>query len=124
MRRVAIDVATGTGTTGTVNASSDTVPGHNGKLYALYLDYGSTVTSITNVTLALTTPVLTLFTVSDNSSDGWYWPRETAVTQSGTAYGSTAGVLPFPIVGDLRLSVSSSTPSVTAVTGYVFIEEQ
>lgn len=124
MRRIVMDVATGTGTTGTVNASSSQVAGQNGKLYALYLDYGS-VTSITNVTLALTTPLLTLVTISDNATDGWYFPRELPVNESAAGYTSGHAVAQaFPIVGDLRLSVSSSTPSVTAVTAYVFIEEQ
>jgi hypothetical protein len=123
MNRVVISVTTGTGTTGTVDASATLSPPYNGKLHAVYLDYGS-VTSVTNVTLALTAPVVTLFTVSDNNSDGWYWPRETAVTMNGTAYASTAGLVSLPVMGPLRLSVSSSTPSVTAVTGYVFIEEQ
>jgi hypothetical protein len=123
MQRVSVAIATGTGTTGTVNASATLTPTYNGKLHSVYLDYGS-VTSITNVTLALTAPVVTIFTVSDNNSDGWYWPRETAVTMNGTAYNSTAGLFSLPVMNPLRLSVSSSTPSVTAVTGYVFIEEQ
>jgi len=115
---------TPTGTAGASEGNATLTPGYNGKLYAVYLDYAANVTSVTNVTLALTSPVLTVFTVSDNATDGWFWPRETAVTQSNTAYASTAGLMAFPVVGHLRLSTSSSSPRTNAVTAYVYIEEQ
>ena len=114
---------TPTGTTGATNNTTVMSPVYNGTLYAVYLDYASSVTSVTNVEIRLNDPAIAIFTKNDNATDGWYWPRETAVTQSGTAYASTAGVFSFPVVGDLRLSVSSGTPSTDAVTAYVYVEE-
>jgi hypothetical protein len=123
MQRVSVAVATGTGTTGTVNASATITPTYSGKLHGMYLDYGS-VTSVTNVTLTLTTPLVTLLAVPDNATDRWIFPRRLGATQGGTAFTSTAGLVCYPITDQMRLSVSSSTPSVTAVTAHLYIEEQ
>ena len=112
-------VVTGAGTTATVNASSTNSPLVTGKLHSVYLDYGS-VTSTTNVTIS--TDVGTIFTLNDNATDGWYYPRAYLHTQSGSAHVGTAGVAMFPVTSWLRVSVSSSSPSVTALTAHLFIE--
>lgn len=114
-------VTTGAGTTGAVNKSATAAPwAHKGLIHSVYLDYGS-VTSITNVTI--TNGQVTILSIADNATDGMYYPRALAQTNGGTALvGGSAAALMFPVThGQLRVSVSSSTPSVTALTAHFHI---
>ncbi len=115
---------TTTGTTGAAAGAGTFGPFYAGELHAVYLDYAA-VTSVTNVILTQSeNPQQALLTVSDNATDGWYFPRNTAVDSAGAAVISTAGVFSFPVVSLLELEVSSSTPTASAVTAYVYIKEQ
>ncbi len=115
---------TTTGTTGAAAATGTFAPFYAGELHSVYLDYAS-VTSVTNVILAQSeNPQQPLLTVNDNATDGWYFPRNVATNTGGTARISTAGVFAFPVVSLLTLEVSSSTPTASAVTAYVYIKEQ
>jgi hypothetical protein len=122
MYKVVSVVTTGAGTTGAVDASASASRGMilRGTLHSVVLDYGS-VTSITNVTIATEAGVI--FTLPDNATDGTYYPRAYVHTIGGTAHAGTSGLAKIPIYSYLRLSVSSSTPSTTALTAQIFIDE-
>ena len=122
MYKTVVEVRTGAGTTGAVNASSTAAGGLNlkGKLHSVYFDYGS-VTSVTNVTLA--TDLGTIFTVSNNASDGRWWPRAVLATSGGTDMSTASLRGKWAIESWMRVSVSSSTPSTLALTAHLFIEE-
>jgi hypothetical protein len=98
---------------------------HDGKLYALYLDYATGLASTTDVSLKLYDPTVAVFTRSNSIVDGWFFPR---IKPSG----STSGVMTettdpnaamLPLVDPPYLVVSQSTQVDDAVTCYLFIEE-
>lgn len=124
MIKMTATVATGLGTTGTVDASVTAAPwGVKGELHSAYFNFDSSVTSVTNVTIATDAGVL--FTLSNSNSDSWYYPRDNPHNASGVAYATGSPLVMFPITeGTMRVSVSSSTPSVDALTAYLYIKEQ
>lgn len=116
---------TPTGTTGATNNTTVMSPTYNGTLYAVYLDYASSVTSVTNVEIRLNDPAVSVFTKEDNATDGWYFPRWKPRSNTGarwTAEATSDGQQP-PVFGQLTLAVTSSTPATDAVTAYAFIQD-
>jgi len=112
------------GTTGAADGTAVMTPAHNGKLYAVYLDYAS-VTSVTNVEIRLGTPAVSIFTKNDNATDGWWFPRfkpRSNTCAPWTSEVAADGQMP-PVFGQLTLAVTSSTPATNAVTAYAFIAE-
>lgn len=91
----------------------------DGKLYAVYLDYGSVATT-TDVDIKLSDPAVSVLTVTNNATDGWFFPRSGAV--SYTVAGAKDGES-LPVVGPLNLVVAQSTQVANGVTAYAYVEE-
>lgn len=90
IRRETITVSGSTGGAGasTANTTSDNVI--NGTIRAIYLAYtGSPPAATTDVTIAgaglASSPTVTILTVSNAATDGWFYPMAQAVNQANTA---------------------------------------
>jgi len=96
----------------------------DGKLYAVYLDYGSVATT-TDVDIKLADPAVSLLTVSNNATDGWYFPRHRPVSNTAAGFGAAVDDASqmLPVVGALNLVVAQSTPVTDGVVAYAFVEE-
>lgn len=122
---VKVAVAT-TGSAGSATGSSDSIP-VNGKLHAVYLDYhASAPGGTTDVTISLKSdPGATLLTVTDNATDGWYFPRQQVCDESGTGltYDGTRKVSePYPVADALTVAVAQSDALTDCVVAYLWIE--
>jgi hypothetical protein len=98
----------------------------DGKLYAIYLDYAGSAPATTDVTIKLADPAVSLLTVSNNSTDGWYFPRQRRVSNTAARYTvavDDAGES-LPVVGSLNLVVAGCNAIADAVTAYVYVEEE
>jgi hypothetical protein len=121
--RVAV---TTTGSAGSATGNEDTEYAVNGKLYAVYLDYhASAPGATTDVTITQTeAPSQTLLTVTDNATDGWYFPREAVCGNTGTGltYDGTRTVNEAPpVVGYLTVAVAQSNALTNCVVAYLYI---
>lgn len=116
---------TGNPGSATGNSESDSV---NGTLYAVYLDYhASAPGATTDVTVTMTEdPGVTLLTVTDNATDGWYFPREAVCSNAaaGLTYDGTRTVNEAPpVAGHLTIAVAGCNALTGAVTAYIYIEQ-
>lgn len=77
---------TGTGTEGAVSASDTTDGPIRGHVYALHVDYSSSITTTTDLTVTLSSPSLTVLQLTNNYTDTWYYPvvQQTDSAGSGT----------------------------------------
>jgi hypothetical protein len=98
---------------------------HGGRLYAVYLDYAAGVTSTTDVNIKMFDPPVSIFTSTNNATDGWFFPRYRPRSMTGMAFTIEAdsGASQLPVVGPPYLVVAQSSPTANAVTAYLFIEE-
>lgn len=99
-------------------ASDTTVSGIVvGQIVDVYIDYGSTMSSTTDITLTYSSPFAMgqILEVLNNVADGVYMPRATAVSSANVAL---ASYWPFYANGSLLLSVGG-TLSGTSATAYV-----
>jgi len=96
----------------------------DGKLHAVYLDYGS-VAATTDVTIKLEDPAVAILTVSNNATDGWYFPRYRITSNTAARYAVEADDAgqALPVVGQLNLVVAQSTQVTNGVTAYVYVED-
>jgi hypothetical protein len=124
MKRVSQSI-TLTGTAGSASGTAAFDSWHDGKLYAVYLDYGSTVAATTDVSIKAGTPAVTMFERLNSATDGWFFPRYRPVTNTAAQFAQEAddAAQMLPIVGAPQLVVAQSTPVANAVTAYLFIEE-
>jgi len=98
---------------------------HDGKLYAIYLDYASGVTSTTDVDLKLYDPAVSVFDRDNSATDGWFFPRykPSGSTSSVLTQATDPSAAMVPLVNPPNLVVAQSSPIADAVTMYLFIEE-
>jgi len=96
-------------------------PFPSGYLEEVYLDYGQTsaATCVTIVESGRSQPILA---VSNNQTNGAYYPRAIAVGTANGSFGST-GVLPIPVVNPLTVSVTGGNVAAAALTVYAKIRE-
>ena len=119
---------TTTGAAGSATGDATTVQPVTGKLHAIYLDYdGSAPGATTDVTVSQAeSPSATLLTVTDNATDGWYFPRQQVCNAAATAltYDGTRTVNePFPVDGEITVAVAQSDALTDCVIAYLYIEE-
>lgn len=63
----------------------------NGYLIGLFVDY-TTQPATADVTISLpTAPAKTLLTITDNATDGWYYPRYVVHSEAAAALTGTSG---------------------------------
>ena len=111
LARLVVNIAAGASTgNGTFS------PAAVGYLEELYLDYGQT-SAVTNVVITeagRSTPILT---VSNNQTDGVYYPRAIAVNPANSSFGST-GAVPIPLAGPLYVSITGGNVASPGLTVY------
>ncbi len=93
-----------------------------GKLVAIYLNYHASAPATTDVTI--TSPgnpaTQTFLTVSNNATDGWYFPKEQDMDNTGAAI---TGSYSDPLVhNNLLMAVAGSDALTDAVEATVYVE--
>lgn len=91
--------------------SGDTTDGsaRAGQLLAIGIDYHGSADAGTDVVVSCANPAgpaLTLLTVSNNKTDGWYYPRAGAVSAANVAI--TDSHVPMPFYGNLKVAVAQA----------------
>lgn len=97
-----------------------------GKLLAVGLNYHASADAGTDVVVSVTDPagpVHTLLTVSNNKTDGWYYPRAAATTSALVAITNSHVEIPF--AGYLSVAVADGGASALApcVTADIYFED-
>ncbi len=97
-----------------------------GRLLAVHADYSAGQAATTDLVIATThAPVVTLLTLTDNKTDGWYYPRQQVCGATGTALtldGTRIMVEPVPICDYVSATVAQGDGTETvAVT--LIVEE-
>lgn len=96
-------------------ATGDTTSGTiiRGKLLAVHIDYDADAHANTDVIVATTSaPTTTILTVSNNKTDGWYYPRAQVHGPTGTAltYDGTRTVNDYYYLDDyVKVSLTDGT---------------
>ncbi len=94
---------------------SDNSGGMNGYIVALYIDYQSTMSSTTDITLTYLSPAGgQLLAKTNNNTDGWFYPR--ALAQSTAAANATDAWVMLPVDGSIQCSISQT---LSGTVGYV-----
>jgi hypothetical protein len=97
----------------------------SGRVLAVYLDYDGNAPATTDVTLAMADgPSENILEISNNKTDGWYYPRKQVCESDGSAltYDGTYIVAePYVVHGRLKLSVAQADALTDCVTAYVYI---
>jgi len=110
-------VVTATGAAGSASGSQDSDGAIRGHVYAVYLDFASSISTTTDISLTLSSPALTLLDLSNYYTDTWYYP---AVQQTTATAGAGSGTYDrLPISGRLTVGVDQSTAT-SVVTATVW----
>lgn len=110
--KIAVTVAAGA-STGTATAS----PMPTGYVEEVFLDYAQTG-SATNVVITENAQGQAILSVSNNQTDGAYYPRAIAVGVANGSFGSS-GAVPIAVCNPLTVAVSGANVASPAVTAYV-----
>lgn len=96
-----------------------------GWIEAIDVDYAGTADAGTDVVISCVSGPgrdLTILTLTNNKTDGWYYPRAVAHTPAGVAQTSYEVKIPFK--GFLKLTVAQGGATVTdCVTATIFYSE-
>lgn len=116
---------TAAGSAGSATGSATTGKPLAGKLLAVHLDYSASMAATSDVTLTCTIQgkALTLLTVSDNATDGWYFPRTQADSDAGaglTFDGTRVVPVAFPLAGYVSAAVAQANANDAAVVTLVY----
>lgn len=96
-----------------------------GKLLAIGLDYHADIDAGTDVTVSVSSPsgpTQTLLTVSNNKTDGWYYPRAGAVSTANSAITDSAVEIPFAGLLSVAVADAGATAHTPGVTVDIFFE--
>jgi hypothetical protein len=91
------------GESGAATGDTTTSVPINGRLLGVHIDYDADAHANTDVTVATTSaPVTTILTISNNKTDGWYYPLHALHGSTGTAvtYDGTRPVLDYYYLDD------------------------
>lgn len=112
---------TSTGSAGSATGSGTLSIPVAGYVEWVYLDYHASAPATSDVTLANagTPPGGNILVVSNNATDGLYFPRGGAVTVAGAAITDSHDKI--AIAGDITLSIAQSDALTNVVTAYVAI---
>jgi len=102
-------VVTGTtGGAGVATANTTTDEKLNGELFAIYLEYtGSPPAGTTDVTIAtVKAPTITLLSITDASTNGWFYPMAQAQTSAGASI--TNQGRPFVLDDQVKVTIAQA----------------
>ena len=106
------------GTTATATSTRPIV----GELYAVGVEYASGTNATTDIVLKVvgndSAPDLTLFTLNNNATSGWYYPRALPVTPAAVAF-TDFGVC-LPLHGFIQADVAGSTDTKVIVVTLLY----
>ena len=111
------------GTTG-VGSSTVTAVMH-GFIEAIYVNYDASAASTTDLTIDVPGQGLqskVVIVLTDNKTDGWFYPRELACDATGTAHDPEQTVK-IPVFGNIRASVAQAGTTVYEIGITVFYSE-
>lgn len=101
-------------TDGSGNGTATAANQRQGWIEAIDVDYASSADAGTDVTISCVDGPgrdITILTLSNNKTDGWYYPRAVAHSPAGAAQSSYEVKIPFK--GFLRLSIAQGGATVT-----------
>lgn len=110
-------VVSGTGTGGAVSAENDTDGPVQGHLYAVYLDFASSISTTTDITITQASPALTVLQLSNYYTDTWYYPAAEYTDSAGSGLSAYA---PLPVLDTLTVEVGQTISSSAIVTATVY----
>jgi len=123
-KRIAV---TTTGDAGSATGDTTDKEVGRGTLYAVYLDYHADAPATSDVTISQAEePTATLLTVSDNKTDGWYFPRLQVCSEAGAGLsydGSNAVAEAYPVTGGIKVAVAGADALTNCVVAYVYVQE-
>lgn len=99
---------------GSGNGSVTDTVYRTGKILAIGLDFASGTDAGCDTTVSVDSPAgpaLDLLTVSNSKTDGWFYPRGSAVTTANAAI--TDSEEPIPFFGKLKVTVAQAGNAVT-----------
>jgi len=118
-----LDAITTTGSDGSATGSYTTPGPVTGKVLGVHIDYSTAQAATTDVTIATVhAPVTTILTVTDNKTDGWYYPRHQVHDSTGTALtldGTRIMVEPVAIEDQVTVSVAQADNTETVTVSLV-----
>jgi hypothetical protein len=117
--KVSLDVTT-SGSDGSGAGNAITGIPIRGKLLAVRLDYHASAPATTDVTITEEETGQTLLTVTDNKTDGTYYPRALPVSATNAAI--TDSYVPRVVWGPLKVTVAQSNAHSPCVKAHFFIE--
>lgn len=88
----------------------------HGSIRAVYLDYGSTMTNTTDLTITTLSPAATVLILTDTYTDGWYYPSVQLTGSTGAAV--SGAYKSFPIEDQLVFTLTQS--SAGTLNAYVY----
>jgi hypothetical protein len=103
IRRIAMPQLVAAGSAGTAVGTAVSTEPVRGRLVAAYLNYSGTATTTDVTLLTRASPAMTLLSVANNITDGWYFPMAAShLASSGAAltYDGTHPVVTQQVVCD------------------------
>jgi len=110
LRKEAVTV-TATGAAGAATGSASTGRDVTGQVYAVYIDYTAGITTTTDLTFSQASPALTVMTISNSASDGWYYP---AVQQTSSSGAGTSTYKPAVTADAIDIAAAETTSGTVA----------
>lgn len=112
----------------TTDASGDgstaDITARMGYVVAIGLDFSASAAAGTDTTITIASPdgpAQTILAVTDSNSDGWFYPRGSAVTTANAAI--TDSHVAIPISGVLTATVAQGGATVTnCVSAYIYLD--
>jgi hypothetical protein len=95
------------------SASENSTQALNGHLYAIYLDFGASVTTTTDITITQVSPALTIFQGTDYYTDTWLYP---AVEYTSSAGAGLTAYTAMPVMDNLSIAVADTVTGTAIVT--------
>lgn len=92
-------------------SASGPAGGMEGRIYAVYLDYTSGISSTTDVTLTVGSPAMTVLTKTNYLTDSWYYPGVQLADSDGSAL--SGAYTARPAMGTLLLSMGETNGTLT-----------
>jgi hypothetical protein len=102
--------------TSATSGSDSTARTLHGRIYAVHLDYGASISATTDITVVASNPSLTILQVDDYYTDTWYYP----VAQRHSSAGATVSdYAPFVATSAVDIAVGQTTSGTQVVTATI-----
>lgn len=110
-------VLSGTGTDGAVSASARSAGPIYGHLHAVHLDFSSSITNTTDITITQASPALTVLQLTNYYTDTWFYP---AVEYTNSAGSGLSAYTALPVADRLTVAAGQtiSNTNIMTVTMY------